>query len=77
MDPLDLQWLKEQREWESVIGYFEEMMKAIQEFMVRDGVGAEDLALLNARGVVLNQIISWAKDRPKRAEEAHDEYEVA
>ena len=64
----DLEWLKEQPEWESVVAYFRKEVSDVKDAMVRSGVSRDDLVLLNAKGGALSEVLEWAKKRPKKAE---------
>jgi len=64
----DLEWLKEQPEWESVVAYFKKEVSDVKDAMVRSGVSRDDLVTLNAKGGTLSEVLEWAKQRPKKAE---------
>jgi len=64
----DLEWLKEQPEWDSVIAYFREQLESAKTALVRSGMTSETLVVLNAKGGIINEFLQWAKKRPKKGE---------
>ena len=67
VDSKDLEWLREQPEWDNVVAYLRKRLFEVQEAMVRDGIEEVDMLRLNAWGSLLSDLLMWATK--KREEE--------
>lgn len=72
-DKLDLEWLKEQPEWGSVVAYFKKELRDVQNRMICSGMKADQLVVLNARAGALAESLVWAAKKPKKDEAQKNE----
>jgi hypothetical protein len=69
LDKRDLEWLKEQPEWNYVVGYLRKGLFEVQESMTRSGMQSSDLVRLSAQGEMLTHLLDWASTERKKSEE--------